>query len=102
MIIGVIADTHGLLRPEVLELFREVALIIHAGDIGTSNRRYLIIMACSTGFYCVENTNAMVSFDIRKLLKYYFNWGNRRIWIQSTIVNAGKGLLGQSYRFTKK
>ena len=35
MIIGVIADTHGLLRPEVLELFREVALIIHAGDIGT-------------------------------------------------------------------
>ena len=35
MIIGVIADTHGLLRPEVLDLFREVALIIHAGDIGT-------------------------------------------------------------------
>ena len=35
MIIGVIADTHGLLRPEVLELFRGVSLIIHAGDIGT-------------------------------------------------------------------
>jgi predicted phosphodiesterase len=29
MIIGVVADTHGLLRPEVLELFREVSLIIH-------------------------------------------------------------------------
>ncbi len=27
---------------------------------------------------------------------------NRRIWIQSTIVNAGKGLLDQSYRFAKK
>jgi putative phosphoesterase len=37
MIIGVIADTHGLLRPEVLEQFREVVLIIHAGDIGTSD-----------------------------------------------------------------
>ena len=35
MIIGVIADTHGLLRPEVLELFKGVLLIIHAGDIGT-------------------------------------------------------------------
>ena len=35
MIIGVIADTHGLLRPEVLELFQGVSLVIHAGDIGT-------------------------------------------------------------------
>ena len=35
MIIGVIADTHGLLRPEVLELFQGVSLIIHAGDVGT-------------------------------------------------------------------
>ena len=35
MIIGVIADTHGLLRPGVIELFRGVSLIIHAGDIGS-------------------------------------------------------------------
>ena len=35
MIIGVIADTHGLVRPEVIELFRGVSLIIHAGDIGS-------------------------------------------------------------------
>ena len=35
MIIGVIADTHGLVRPEVMELFRGVSLVIHAGDIGT-------------------------------------------------------------------
>ena len=32
--IGVIADTHGLLRPEVLEVFRGVDHIVHAGDIG--------------------------------------------------------------------
>lgn len=32
--IGVIADTHGLLRPEVLAALRGVSLIIHAGDIG--------------------------------------------------------------------
>jgi len=32
--IGVISDTHGLLRPEVLAIFDGVDHIIHAGDIG--------------------------------------------------------------------
>lgn len=32
--IGVIADTHGLLRPEAEEALRGVELILHAGDIG--------------------------------------------------------------------
>ena len=34
MRIGVIADTHGLLRPEVFEVFREVDHILHGGDVG--------------------------------------------------------------------
>ena len=34
MRIGVISDTHGLLRPEVFEVFREVDHIVHGGDIG--------------------------------------------------------------------
>lgn len=34
MKIGVISDTHGLLRPEVATAFRDVTHIIHAGDIG--------------------------------------------------------------------
>jgi uncharacterized protein len=34
MRLGVIADTHGLLRPEVFEVFREVDHILHAGDVG--------------------------------------------------------------------
>jgi putative phosphoesterase len=33
--LGIIADTHGLLRPEVFEVFGEVDHILHAGDIGT-------------------------------------------------------------------
>ena len=36
MRIGVISDTHGLLRPEVLDVFGNVDHIIHAGDIGGS------------------------------------------------------------------
>ncbi len=34
MNIGVISDTHGLLRPEALEALRGSEQIIHAGDIG--------------------------------------------------------------------
>lgn len=33
-LIGVISDTHGLLRPEVSNAFAGVCLILHAGDIG--------------------------------------------------------------------
>jgi len=32
--IGIISDTHGLLRPEALEALRGVSLILHAGDVG--------------------------------------------------------------------
>lgn len=34
MRVGVISDTHGLLRPEVVEHLRGVDLILHAGDVG--------------------------------------------------------------------
>ena len=34
MIIGVISDTHGLLRPEALTALRGSDYIVHAGDIG--------------------------------------------------------------------
>ena len=34
MIVGLISDTHGLLRPEALEALRGSEHIIHAGDIG--------------------------------------------------------------------
>lgn len=35
MRLGIISDTHGLLRPEVFEAFRQVDLILHAGDVGS-------------------------------------------------------------------
>ena len=34
MLVGVISDTHGLMRPEALAALRGVDRIIHAGDIG--------------------------------------------------------------------
>ncbi|MFA9398655.1 MAG: metallophosphoesterase [Clostridiaceae bacterium] len=35
--IGIVSDTHGLLRPFVLEAFKDCDLIIHAGDIGSKD-----------------------------------------------------------------
>jgi putative phosphoesterase len=35
-VIGVISDTHGLLRPQAIEALRGSQLIIHAGDIGAA------------------------------------------------------------------
>ena len=35
-LIGLISDTHGLLRPRVHDAFQGAALILHAGDVGGS------------------------------------------------------------------
>jgi len=35
-LIGVISDTHGLVRPEALDALRGVELVLHAGDVGNS------------------------------------------------------------------
>jgi len=34
MIVGIISDTHGLLRPEAVAALRGSDLILHAGDVG--------------------------------------------------------------------
>lgn len=35
--LGIISDTHGLLRPEVHDVFKEVDRILHAGDVGDAS-----------------------------------------------------------------
>lgn len=34
VVVGLISDTHGQLRPEISDLFKGVDLIVHAGDVG--------------------------------------------------------------------
>ena len=36
MLVGLISDTHGLMRPEALDALRGVDLILHAGDVGST------------------------------------------------------------------
>lgn len=35
--VGVISDTHGLVRPEAVEALRDANVILHAGDVGGSH-----------------------------------------------------------------
>ena len=37
MLVGVISDTHGLLRPEAIDALRGSELIVHAGDVGDAH-----------------------------------------------------------------
>jgi putative phosphoesterase len=37
MKIGIISDTHGLLREKIIQAFKGCQLIFHAGDIGSQN-----------------------------------------------------------------
>ena len=37
IVVGLISDTHGLVRPEVAKAFAGVQLILHAGDVGGSS-----------------------------------------------------------------
>jgi putative phosphoesterase len=34
-VVGVLADTHGLIRPEILDALSGASLLIHAGDVGS-------------------------------------------------------------------
>ncbi len=36
LVLGVISDTHGLLRPEAVEALRGSDFILHAGDVGSA------------------------------------------------------------------
>jgi hypothetical protein len=37
LVVGVVSDTHGLVRPEAVEALRGSDVVLHAGDIGGSN-----------------------------------------------------------------
>ena len=62
MRLGVISDTHGLLRPEVFDVFAEVDHILHGGDVGSVDLLVeLETLAPVTAVY-----GNMDQFDIRQ------------------------------------
>ena len=71
-VIGVISDTHGLLRPEVLPVFKDVQMILHAGDIGSPEvleglRTTAPVTAVRGNNDKGEWANAIAEFEVAKL-----------------------------------
>jgi len=62
MRLGVIADTHGLLRPAVFDVFAEVDHILHAGDVG-SDEILIELQALAPVTAVYGNTDG---FDVRR------------------------------------
>lgn len=63
MKIGVISDTHGVLRDEVVENLKECDYIIHAGDIG--NEEILKKLESITKTFAVRGNNDKQSWAIK-------------------------------------
>src|SRR4051794_38184040 len=51
MVIGIVSDTHGLVRQEMLDALSGVAAILHAGDVG--GNRVLEALATLAPVYAV-------------------------------------------------
>lgn len=54
--IGIISDTHGLLRPEILEILKTCDCILHAGDV-TRLSELLDELRCLASIYVVRGNN---------------------------------------------
>lgn len=53
--IGIVSDTHGLLRPQVLETLRDCEVILHGGDI--NSQKILDELNCIAPVYVVRGNN---------------------------------------------
>ena len=105
MRIGVISDTHGLLRPEAIAALRGSDLIVHAGDIG---RREVIEQLQDLAPTCAVRGNIDVQPWARKLpVTAVVRAGRQRLFVLHDISElaidplcAGYGavLFGHSHR----
>lgn len=54
--IGILSDTHGVLRPEVKKVLKDCSIVFHAGDIDCS-RRILDELCMEHSLYAVRGNN---------------------------------------------
>ena len=62
--IGIISDTHGLLRPEVLEILKDCKYILHAGDVNKDEILDVLRSMGNNDKDWAENLRTSLSFTI--------------------------------------
>lgn len=104
--IGIISDTHGLLRPEVAEALRECDEILHGGDI--NNARILDELNSIAPTYAVRGNNdkewakdmaETVSIELHGVR--FFMVHNKK-YIPAKLSDADVIIYGHSHKYEEK
>ena len=83
--VGVISDTHGLLRPEALAALKGVTHIVHAGDIGSPD--VLSALGRIAPVTAVRGNNDREAWANRIALTEVLEVANRRLYVLHDIAD---------------
>jgi putative phosphoesterase len=105
MLIGVISDTHGLLRPEAVAALKGVAHILHAGDVGDpailDELRKIAPVTAIRGNVDMRGTCAeLPATDFVELAGKVFYLVHSELWLDINPIVAGVAVVvsGHSHR----
>lgn len=102
--VGIISDTHGLLREEVVNYLKTCDYIIHGGDINTENT--LNKLKEIAPLYVVRGNNDKGEWSEKLPKELYFNIGNIKFYmvhnkkdISSNLKDINVIIFGHSHKY---
>ena len=104
--IGIISDTHGLLRPEVVETLKDCEAILHGGDFGSA--RILDELSRIAPIYAVRGNNDKEwAKDLQETLsiKLYgirFFMVHNKKYILKNLADVDVVVYGHSHKYEEK
>jgi len=93
MLVGLISDTHGLLRPEARAALRGSQIIIHAGDIGTPE--ILDDLRAIAPTFAVRGNNDTQAWAAALPEKETVDAAGRQIWVLHQIAHLYREAVGE-------
>ena len=88
--LGVISDTHGLVRPEALKALEGSELIIHAGDIG--HRKVLESLRAIAPVIAVRGNNDQEPWGQEVPLTEMIDVGSHSLYVRHELAHIDLGL----------
>jgi len=94
--IGLISDTHGVLRPEALAFLRDCNLIIHGGDIG--GREILDALESIAPVIAVRGNNDTEAWAERLNETELLRWGDAPVYVIHDAAHIDTDPIAQGIR----
>jgi len=92
MLVGLISDTHGLLRPEALAALQGSQLIVHAGDIGKPE--ILDELRTIAPTFAVRGNNDSQAWAAALPEKEIVEVAGGQVWVLHQIAHLFRGAVG--------